>query len=212
MMGRSPGTGGTTQRFNWRMMGTAIGSPTFSVPWANSTPPGPPRSGGEAGPAALDGARHVQHLTDRICRTVEPATATTVTQGGEDEHFLPDDGDGVVLAHLGAASAAGTGLGVYLRYEQAHLAALLDHGPEKEGGVGLLHIAVQEQRMRRIDGEVFSGGLLAEAGRPATPGIGHQAQCQADGDGGLAGPSLATGYSDDHGAPSHLARVICVPH
>ena len=33
-----------TQRFNWRMMGTAIGSPTFIVPWANSTGPAQPRS------------------------------------------------------------------------------------------------------------------------------------------------------------------------
>jgi len=32
------------QRFNWRMMGTAIGSPTFIVPCANSTEPARPRS------------------------------------------------------------------------------------------------------------------------------------------------------------------------
>jgi hypothetical protein len=54
MIGRSPASGAMTQRFNWRMMGAAIGSPTFSVPCANSTAP----------PTPLKDARDVQNLTD----------------------------------------------------------------------------------------------------------------------------------------------------
>jgi hypothetical protein len=44
MMNCSLGSGGIAHRFNWRMMGTAMGSPTFIVPWANAKEPISPRS------------------------------------------------------------------------------------------------------------------------------------------------------------------------
>jgi hypothetical protein len=65
-----------------------------------------------------------------------------VTEFGEDEHLLPDDGDRVVLAHLGAAAAIGAFLQIYLRDHLPHLATFLDGGPEEEGSVGFLHVAV----------------------------------------------------------------------
>jgi len=70
-----------------------------------------------------------------------------MAQFRKDEHLLTDDGNGVVLAHLGAAPAVGTGLGIYLGDRLRYLAVLLDGGVEEESSVGLLYITVKKQRM-----------------------------------------------------------------
>ena len=183
MIGRLPVSGGITRRFNCRMMGTAIGSPTFSVPWANSTPPILPDAG-ESRPSPFDSSRHVQHLVDRLCGAIERATPAAVAQFGENEHLFPDDGDGVVLAYPGAAPAGRAFAEIHLRDELAHLAALRDGGAQEQRRVRLLHVAVQEERT-----------LLGQAER------------QADRNGRLTRSALAACYGDDHDNSYILIRL-----
>ena len=95
-----------------------------------------------SGRAAFQHPRHVEHLCDGVLRAVEGTTTAAVAQFRENQHFLSHDGDGVELTHLGAASAGGTFVLIYLGDEDAHLFPMFHRGVEKEGRVLLFHVAV----------------------------------------------------------------------
>jgi hypothetical protein len=75
-----------------------------------------------------------------------------MTELGEDQYVLPDHGDGVELAYLGASPTVDTSLQVHLGDHLPYCSTLLDGGIEEKSRIGLLHIAVHEQWTRWIIG------------------------------------------------------------
>ena len=144
--------------FNSRIIGTAIGSPTFITPWAKFIPCG--------SHSAFEHAHHIQPFADGFFRADQGAASTAVAQFREDQCLFANDGDGVKLANLGALPAMCASRLIHHRKEDADFLAGIECRIEEECGIGSFHVAIH-----KTDGfpACISARLVATVVLPVPP-------------------------------------------
>jgi hypothetical protein len=94
-----------------------------------------------------------------------------MTKLREHQCLTPQHHDGVKGADLGASPAGGAPLLVHLGDQHVHRLLLIEPGVQGEVSVGRFHVTIEQQWV-----------------------LCRKHHCQAAGDGGLSGASLAAGY------------------